>query len=60
MIKVNRYTRAGKNGKAIYCPHCAGRIEVNHFAWSAVVCPHCKIDVKKHEWDYSPENIDKN
>ncbi len=59
MIKVNRYTRAGMSGKAIYCPHCKDKVIVGHFAWSAIRCSHCKVDVQKHEWDYPPENVHK-
>ena len=30
--KVNRYTRAGNNGKVIVCPECNHHQEVYHFS----------------------------
>jgi uncharacterized CHY-type Zn-finger protein len=50
MKTVNRYTRAGADGKMIACPHCDRSVTVYHFAWSAIVCQHCKTPVEKHEW----------
>ena len=47
---VNRYTRAGKNGKEIICPHCNKTSRVYHFSWSAVGCLNCKKMVNKNEW----------
>ena len=47
---VNRYTRAGKNGKEIICPHCNKISRVYHFSWSAVGCLNCKEMVNKNEW----------
>ena len=49
-IKVNRYTRAGHNGKEIICPHCDASSRVYHFAWSALGCQWCKTMVEKQEW----------
>jgi ribosomal protein S27E len=46
----DRYTRAGKWGKRILCPHCMNQSIVYHFSWSAKSCLHCKADVKKNEW----------
>tara|TARA_B100000131_G_C17955213_1_gene548128 strand:- start:438 stop:626 length:189 start_codon:yes stop_codon:yes gene_type:complete len=48
--KVNRYTRAGKKGKYIVCPHCEGALRVYHFSWSAVGCIYCKEMVQKDQW----------
>ena len=47
---VNRYTRAGKNGKDILCPECREWGTVYHFSWSALVCQSCKESVNKEEW----------
>ena len=47
---VNRYTRAGQNGKVITCPKCSKSFPVFHFSWSAIVCVHCKEAVEKEEW----------
>ena len=47
---VNRYTRAGKNGKEIICPYCNKISRVYHFSWSAVGCLNCKEMVNKNEW----------
>ena len=35
---VNRYTRAGNNGKQICCPECREWSTVYHFSWSALGC----------------------
>ena len=47
---VNRYTRAGKNGKTIECPKCILSARVYHFSWSALVCQSCKESINKEEW----------
>ena len=47
---VNRYTRAGKNGKQICCPECREWSTVYHFCWSALRCINCKEDVNKEDW----------
>ena len=50
MKNVNRYTRAGKNGKEITCPKCKESVRVFHFAWCAINCLNCQQDVNKEEW----------
>ena len=47
---VNRYTRAGKNGRDILCPECREWGTVYHFSWSALVCQSCKETVNKEDW----------
>mgnify|MGYP001180460505 FL=1 len=47
---VNRYTRAGQNGKVITCPECSESFPIFHFSWSAIVCIHCKESVEKEKW----------
>ena len=47
---VNRYTRAGQNGKFIICPHCNQGAFVFHFSWSALSCQHCNAMVEKNQW----------
>jgi len=47
-LHVTRHTRAGKNGKDLYCPHCANRVHVYHFSWDALVCGKCKRDNKSN------------
>ena len=49
-FKVNKYTRAGKYGKAICCPDCDNIQTVYHFGWSALTCHKCKQSVYKYEW----------
>ena len=49
--KVTRYTRAGKNGRAIVCPECKSVRTVYHFNFSGLVCPECKESVDKYEWE---------
>ena len=47
---VNRYTRAGKNGKQIKCPNCQSVRRVYHFNFSGLTCPECKESVEKSDW----------
>ena len=48
--KVTRYTRAGKNGRAIVCPECDNIRTVYHFNFSGLTCPQCKQSVDKYRW----------
>jgi len=48
--KVNKHTRAGKNGKLIVCPECHNVEKVYHFAWNATVCPKCKKTINKYDY----------
>ncbi len=50
MNKVNRYTRAGKNGKQIVCPDCKSTHTVYHFSFYALGCQSCHSIVPKYEW----------
>ena len=50
MKNVNRYTRAGKNGKQITCPKCKEQARVYHFSWSALGCQSCQESINKEEW----------
>ena len=50
MTNVNRYTRAGYNGKEIVCPVCNNNARVFHFSWSALMCTICHNSIKKSEW----------
>lgn len=55
--KVNRYTKASKNGKTIFCPKCdLGRHVVFHFSWSTLQCTRCLSDIPKYEWHYVKKN----
>ena len=47
---VNRYTRAGKNGKIIICPVCREPEVVHHFSWAAMTCPSCNTSSNKNDW----------
>ena len=47
---VNRYTRAGNNGKQITCPKCKESARVYHFSWSAITCQLCQESINKEEW----------
>jgi rubrerythrin len=47
---VDRYTRAGKNGKVIICPVCGEPELVYHFSWSAMTCPSCRESSDKNDW----------
>ena len=51
MLKnVNRYTRAGVNGKQIVCPQCNNEARVFHFSWSALTCQSCKQSINKEDF----------
>ena len=45
--QVNKYTRAGKNGKTIVCPECDNEARVYHFSWSALTCQSCYVSINK-------------
>ncbi len=47
---VNRYTRAGNNGKVIVCPECNNEARVFHFSWSALMCQKCETYIDKYDW----------
>lgn len=49
-VRVNKNTRAGSEGKDIFCPHCRTLSRVYHFSWSALTCNHCSTDVDKEDW----------
>ena len=34
--EVDRWTRAGKRGKELFCPKCGSETRIYHFAWSTV------------------------
>ena len=48
--RVNRHTRAGKDGKFIVCPHCNQGKTVFHFSCSALSCQECGAMVEKNQW----------
>ena len=50
MKNVNRYTRAGKNGKELTCPKCNHTEKVYHFAWSAAGCLGCREYINKEDF----------
>lgn len=52
LIKVSKTTRASKEGKLIFCPHCFNSIKVYHFAWSSIRCfnKECNELNEKNEW----------
>ena len=47
---VDRYTRAGKNGKVIICPVCGEPELVHHFSWASMKCPSCDTNSDKNDW----------
>ena len=48
--KVNRYTRAGYQGREIICPACDTVSTVYHFAWATLNCQHCDTPIVKISW----------
>jgi len=52
-MKVNKNTRAGRNGKCLACPHCGHKVIVYHFAWCGMMCVSgvCwEQEVEKNDW----------
>jgi len=49
---VNKYTRAGHNGKIIFCPVCMERRRVWGFAWRWMKCKLCTLKINKEDWLY--------
>lgn len=47
---VTGRTRAGQDGKVIFCPICDHPERVYNFSWSAMQCSNCKNAVEKFEW----------
>ena len=54
MKKVNKYTRAGKEGRTIYCPECNAPNKVYHFSWSAITCGGCQQMIGKYNFSVKP------
>lgn len=50
LVKVNKRTRAGRNGKAIKCPNCGHVSWVYHFSWCGLTCQGCDTMVDKQDW----------
>tara|TARA_A100001388_G_scaffold246899_1_gene206144 strand:- start:74 stop:328 length:255 start_codon:yes stop_codon:yes gene_type:complete len=48
--RVNKYTRARKDGRFIICPKCHQGQFVFHFSWSALSCQHCNSMIDKNQW----------
>jgi hypothetical protein len=48
MKKANKHTRAGSQGKNIYCP-CGKATHVYHFNWIGLGCK-CGEMVSKEDW----------
>tara|TARA_B100001250_G_C19680302_1_gene735540 strand:- start:783 stop:956 length:174 start_codon:yes stop_codon:yes gene_type:complete len=47
---LDRYTRAGREGKEIKCPNCGVYGWVYHFSWCALTCQGCGKMIDKNEW----------
>jgi ribosomal protein S27E len=47
---LNRYTRAGREGKEIKCPNCGVYSWIYHFSWSSLTCQGCDKSIEKNEW----------
>ena len=48
--RVNKYTRARKDGRFIICPKCHQGHFVFHFSWSALSCQNCDAMINKNQW----------
>ena len=54
IVRVNKYTRAGKMGKQIVCPSCKHSVTVYHFSWSGLGCTNCNQMIDKYDWELYP------
>jgi len=54
MKKVDKYTRAGREGRTIYCPECNAPNKVYHFSWSALTCGGCQQMIDKYYFCTKP------
>ena len=50
MKTVTSRTRAPRQGKLVYCPHCGAQSRFFHFSWSACQCQSCEAMVEKPQW----------
>ena len=60
MKKVTKYTRAGREGRTIYCPECNAPNKVYHFSWSALTCGGCKQMIGKYYFSIKPRQYRSN
>ena len=47
--KVNRHTRAGRNGKVVQCPKCGSLSTLYGFSFSAITCGDCNEWIEKYD-----------
>jgi ribosomal protein L37AE/L43A len=50
MVKVNKHTRAKKNGTVLVCPRCKEKNKVYHFSFGAFTCEGCRKMINKYDW----------
>jgi hypothetical protein len=60
MKRVNKYTRAGRDGRTIYCPECNAPNTVYHFSWSAITCGGCQQMIGKYYFSTKPRHYRSN
>ncbi len=58
-VLVNRYTRAGRNGRVIYCRKCGEGRRMYHFSWFAIMCRKCDEERSKYTWLINPPTPEK-
>ena len=59
IIPVDRYTRAGKDGRIIICPHCSREFVVSHFSCPSLICLSCGREFNKYDFFVYRKDIDK-
>tara|TARA_R110000850_G_scaffold33972_4_gene92134 strand:+ start:106 stop:393 length:288 start_codon:yes stop_codon:yes gene_type:complete len=60
MKRVNKHTRAGQQGKTIYCSKCNSKNKVYHFSWSALTCGGCNDMIDKYDFLLQPRQYRSN
>lgn len=49
-VRVSSRTRAGRDGRLVFCPHCGAGRRWFHFNHDGGRCEDCGLDIPKREW----------
>lgn len=44
LVKVDKHTRASREGRLIFCPDCFNSKTIYHFAWAGLWCSNKECD----------------
>ena len=54
---MHKYSRTGKDGKLVKCPHCEATHRVYHLRDKTMTCSTCKTFSDKYDWMIEREVI---